>query len=200
MVPFPSKCQRDGSYIPSGLSGRELWPCARKKFILSYLLLSSRPRVYRSLGKSLERPFSRPSFLFFLDYSVSLLRVENSRTRLPVLDFSFCRQSLRSVFLHQDWQDFFGVLDKYSVRLDFSSFSCKYRNWVHFAAIAVWTSPFSGSGRSLLYSDQKVEWFSIPLPLFTLEPQLVRKFQISGSHGLARPPKKTNITHRWILH
>jgi hypothetical protein len=58
MVPFPLKFQRDGSYIPSGLSGREPWPCVRKNFILSYLLLSSRPRVYRSLGKSLERPFS----------------------------------------------------------------------------------------------------------------------------------------------
>jgi hypothetical protein len=58
MVLFPLKFQRDGSYIPSGLSGREPWPCVRKKFILSYLLLSSRPRVYRSLGKSLERPFS----------------------------------------------------------------------------------------------------------------------------------------------
>jgi hypothetical protein len=114
MVPFPSKFQRDGSYIPSGLSGREPWPCTKKKFILSYLL-SSRPRVYRSLGKSLERPsslkfpsFSRPSFPFFLEYSVSLLRVENSRTHLPVLDFSFCRQSLlRSVFLRQDWLGFF---------------------------------------------------------------------------------------------
>jgi hypothetical protein len=31
MVPFPSEFQRDGSYIPSGLSGRETWPCARKK-------------------------------------------------------------------------------------------------------------------------------------------------------------------------
>jgi hypothetical protein len=177
MLPFPSKCQRDGSYIPSGLSGRELWPCARKNFILSYLLLSSRPRVYRNLGKSLERPFSlfglqpdkfpsfsRPSFPFFLDYSVSLLRVENSRTHLPVLDFSFCWQSLRWVFLRQDWLGFFGVVDKCSVRRDFSSFSCKYRHWVHFAAIVAWTSPNSGSGRNLPYPDKKVEWFSVALP------------------------------------
>jgi hypothetical protein len=162
------------SYIPSGLSGREP---ARKKFILSHLLLSSRPRVYRSLGKSLERPFSLldsnpinslhfpdPRFLFPWTTQFPLLRVENSRPHLSVLDFSFCRQSLRSVFLGQDWLGFFGVVDKYSVRRDFSSFSCKYRHWVHFAAIVAWTSPISGSGRSLLYHDQKVEWLSFPLP------------------------------------
>jgi hypothetical protein len=118
----------------------------QKNFLLSYLLFSSRPRVYRSLGKSLERTFSLFPFglqpdkfpwlsrplLFFLDYSVSFLNVENSRTHLPVLDFSFCRQSLRSVFLHQDWVDFFGEGDKYTVPRDFSSFSCKYRDWVPF--------------------------------------------------------------------
>jgi hypothetical protein len=109
------------SYIPSGLSGREP---ARKKFILSHLLLSSRPRVYRSLGKSLERPFSLldsnpinslhfpdPRFLFPWTTQFPLLRVENSRPHLSVLDFSFCRQSLRSVFLRQDWLGFFGVVD-----------------------------------------------------------------------------------------
>jgi hypothetical protein len=48
IVPLSSQFQRNGSYIPSGLSGREPWPYARKNFALSYLLLSSRPRVYRS--------------------------------------------------------------------------------------------------------------------------------------------------------
>jgi hypothetical protein len=155
----------------------KLGPVPEKKIILFYLLLSSRPRLYRSLGKSLERPFSLldsnpinslhfpdPRFLFPWTTQFPLLRVENSRPHLSVLDFSFCRQSLRSVFLRQDWLGFFGVVDKYSVRRDFSSFSCKYRHWVYFAAIVAWTSPISGSGRSLLYHDQKVEWLSFPLP------------------------------------
>jgi hypothetical protein len=30
IVPLSSQFQRDGSYIPSGLSGREPWPYARK--------------------------------------------------------------------------------------------------------------------------------------------------------------------------
>jgi hypothetical protein len=29
IVPLSSQFQRDGSYIPSGLSGRKPWPCAR---------------------------------------------------------------------------------------------------------------------------------------------------------------------------
>jgi hypothetical protein len=69
-----------------------LGPAPEKFRSFLYLLLSSRPRVYRSLGKLLERTFSLFPFglqpnkfaslsrplPFFLDYSVSLLRVENS--------------------------------------------------------------------------------------------------------------------------
>jgi hypothetical protein len=163
-----------------------LGPVPEKKFVLSYLLLSSRPRVYRSLGKSLERPFSlfgpqpdkfpslsRPSFPFFLDYSVSLLRVENFRTHLQVLDFSFCRQSLRSVFLRLSRASIVTVftspplsLGHHQIR-DLGEVSCTP------------TQKLSGS-----------PFRCRSCRLCTLEPQLVRKFRISGSHELARPPKK----------
>jgi hypothetical protein len=44
-------------------------------------------------------------------------RVKNSSTHAPVGSrCSFCRQLLRSVFLHRGWLDFFGQGDKFAFR------------------------------------------------------------------------------------
>jgi hypothetical protein len=73
MVPLSSQFQRDGSYTVGFVRSRTL-ALRQKNFVLSYLLLSSRPRVYRSLGKSLERTFSLFPFGLQPDKFPSLFR------------------------------------------------------------------------------------------------------------------------------
>jgi hypothetical protein len=82
---------RDGSYIPSGLSGREPWPCSRKisffpiffslhglEFIGIWASCLNVPFPFSSLDSNPINSLRFPDPCLFFLTTVSLLRVENS--------------------------------------------------------------------------------------------------------------------------
>jgi ribosomal protein S14 len=152
------------------------------RFNVPFSLFELQPDKFPSL--------SRPPFPFFLDYSVPLLHVENSRTHLPVPDFSLCRQSLRLVFLRQDWLGFF-----WGTRFDviFPLSRASIVTGCTSPSLSLGRHRFRDLGEDSCTPTKKLSGSPFrcrSCRLCTLELQFVRKFWISGSHGLARPKKK----------